>query len=202
MKSSRGAVPRSKALVKQFDVLRGVWHKEAYAFEPRLQLGLMLSRLLPPLVGNKLRTAILRWAGLQIGRGTIVGGALTVVGRLGPRGLSVGEECIVNGQCLLDVNDPIEIGDRTALAQQVMILTGTHHLGGPERRWGPIRELPVRVGSGVWIGARALILPGVSIGDGSVVAAGSVVTRDVPPNTLVAGAPARVIRELLLASDQ
>lgn len=54
---------------------------------------------------------------------------------------------------------------------------------------------PIHVGRKVWIGANALVLPGVTIGEGSVIGGGSVVTKDVPPNTVVAGNPARVIRE-------
>jgi acetyltransferase-like isoleucine patch superfamily enzyme len=56
--------------------------------------------------------------------------------------------------------------------------------------------LPIKIGEGVWIGARATILPGVTIGAGSVVAAGSLVTKDMPANVLIAGVPAKVIREL------
>ena len=60
---------------------------------------------------------------------------------------------------------------------------------------GGIKSAPITIGDRVWIGCRAIILAGVTIGEGSVVAAGSVVTRDVPPGTLVAGNPAKVIRE-------
>ena len=60
-----------------------------------------------------------------------------------------------------------------------------------------MREATVTIGNGVWIGARAIILPGVTIGDRALVAAGAVVTRDVPADTLVGGNPARVIRELI-----
>jgi maltose O-acetyltransferase len=64
------------------------------------------------------------------------------------------------------------------------------------RRAGDLKAEPVTIGDGAWIGARATILPGVTIGGGAVVAAGSVVTRDLPANVLAGGVPARVIREL------
>ena len=63
-------------------------------------------------------------------------------------------------------------------------------------RAGEHRNLPIEIGAGVWIGARAVILPGVKVGDGAVIAAGAVVTKDVAANTLVVGVPARVLREL------
>jgi maltose O-acetyltransferase len=77
-----------------------------------------------------------------------------------------------------------------------MILTRRHHLGSPARRYAKLEALPVTIGAGVWVGARAMILPGVTIGDGAVIAAGAVVTKDVPANTVVAGVPATVVREL------
>jgi acetyltransferase-like isoleucine patch superfamily enzyme len=69
-------------------------------------------------------------------------------------------------------------------------------MGSRERRYAGLEALPVTIGAGVWVGARAMIMPGVTIGDGAVIAAGAVVTKDVPPNTLVAGVPARIVREL------
>ena len=77
-----------------------------------------------------------------------------------------------------------------------MVLTQTHDIGPSHRRAGPNRTARVRIGHGCWIGARTVILPGVTIGDGAVIGAGSIVNRDVPADTLVAGAPVWVIRAL------
>jgi acetyltransferase-like isoleucine patch superfamily enzyme len=77
-----------------------------------------------------------------------------------------------------------------------MILTSSHELGPTMQRAGPLFRRPVRIGQGAWVGARSVVLPGVSIGDGAVVAAGSMVTKDVPPNVLVGGVPASVRRSL------
>ena len=89
------------------------------------------------------------------------------------------------------------IGDHVYFGHDVAVLTAIHKLGD---RWRPSWALhsPNRSRSeaGSWIGARAVILGGVTIGEGAVVAAGAVVTRSVPPNTLVGGVPAVVIREL------
>ena len=88
--------------------------------------------------------------------------------------------------------DRIEIGQNSTLAYGVMVLTSADP-NGPRNKLSklyPPLKAPVAIGNDCWIGARSVILPGVTIGDCSVVAAGSVVTKDVPPETLVAGVPA------------
>jgi acetyltransferase-like isoleucine patch superfamily enzyme len=106
--------------------------------------------------------------------------------------IRVGDRVFVNcGTVLLSVLE-ITIGDDVALANEVYVMDSNSH--GVEGR--PHVEAPVRIGDGTWVGARAMILPGVTIGKRVVVAAGSVVTRDVPDEVLVAGNPARVVRSL------
>jgi acetyltransferase-like isoleucine patch superfamily enzyme len=83
-----------------------------------------------------------------------------------------------------------------AVGPGVYFITGTHRIGSHTQRAGPVIAAPIRVGDGVWIGARAILLPGVTVGAGAIVAAGAVVTRDVPADTLVAGVPAQVKRSL------
>ena len=78
----------------------------------------------------------------------------------------------------------------------VIIITDDHEIGPPWHRCGDRVARPVVIEDGVWIGARVTLLPGVTIGRGSVVAAGAVVNKDVPPNTLVGGVPARILRTL------
>lgn len=88
------------------------------------------------------------------------------------------------------------IGRNVNFGPFVRVVTDTHDIGGPERRAGQVRHDPVHIGDGAWIGAGALILGGVTIGAGAVVAAGAVVVKDVPPHTVVAGTPARHVRDL------
>ena len=95
-----------------------------------------------------------------------------------------------------DAHAPVHIGDRCDVGPGVEFITGTHAVGGPPRRAGEGTARPIDVEDGCWIGARATILPGVEIGDGCVVAAGSVVTDDCEPDGLYGGIPARRIREL------
>lgn len=89
---------------------------------------------------------------------------------------------------VFDLHAEIVVGDYVSLGQQVMLLTWTAETGLPPR--------PVRIEAGVWLGARSIILPGVTVGRGAIVAAGAVVAEDVPPDTLVGGVPAGVIRLL------
>lgn len=91
----------------------------------------------------------------------------------------------------------VAIGDDTAIGPQVTIYDTSFH---PVSEGDEVKTDPVEIGSNVWIGRQVLILPGVTIGDHSVVASGAIVTRDVPSRVLVAGNPAQVVREIR-ASD-
>ncbi len=93
---------------------------------------------------------------------------------------SLGENCWLNIGVLINLGAEVSIGDRVAIGHEVMILTDSHEIGPSAWRAGEVYSKPVRIGSGAWLGARSLILPGISIGPGAIVAAGSVVTRDVP----------------------
>jgi maltose O-acetyltransferase len=83
-----------------------------------------------------------------------------------------------------------------------MLITGTHMIGSSDHRAGKLAPKPVHIMNGVWLGARVIVLPGVTIGAGVVVGAGSLVNRDLPADTLCAGVPARVIREINLDPEQ
>lgn len=178
--------------------LRQVMREELQALNPPLLLMQTLLSLLPRYVGTRLRAHALKLIGFRIGRGTLLADmpVLTGAGPVAQR-LVIGKQCWLNSGCFLELEDTITMGDRVALGQQVMILTVTHDIGGPEQRAAPtLVRRPVTIGDGAWLGARSTILPGITVGAGAVVAASAVVNRDVPPNTLVAGVPARVIRQL------
>ena len=165
--------------------------------DPRLWAALGLCRLIPPLGGNRLRTKLLRLGGMQIGPGTVLGGVVHVHG--GPHAASrlhIGGRCWINADCTFDSSAEIVIEDNVAIGQQVLILTNTHEIGEPGYRAGPSKDLPVRIRSGAWIGARATILPGVTVGAGTIVAAGAVVAKSTPDHVLVAGVPARFVKNL------
>ena len=90
----------------------------------------------------------------------------------------------------------VRIGDNCMIAPRVSIFTAAHPLDAPTRISGFEFAKPITIGDNVWIGGHAVINPGVTIGDNVVIAAGAVVTKDVPSNVVVAGVPARVIRQL------
>lgn len=107
--------------------------------------------------------------------------------------MRVGDRVFFNNGVFISCVHEIEIGDDVAIANYAYLTDSDSH--GVEGR--KVREAPIRIGNGAWIGAKAIILPGVTVGSRALVAAGAVVTRDVPDDTLVAGNPARIIRELV-----
>ena len=112
------------------------------------------------------------------------------------KNITVGEDFLTNyNVTILDIA-PVTIGDHCMIGPNTVISTVNHPLTAQGRREKIGLPDPVTIGDDVWIGANCTILPGVTIGDNVVIAAGAVVTKDVPSDRLVAGVPARVIREL------
>lgn len=105
-------------------------------------------------------------------------------------GISFGDYCYINRNCCIDIRGPLTIGSNVSISPEVTILTATHGVDDPAFQ---VRHYPVVIEDYVWIGTRAMILPGVTLGRGCVVAAGAVVTRDVEPLEIVAGVPARAV---------
>ncbi len=110
--------------------------------------------------------------------------------------LTLGDGVYLNASCVVLDCAPIEIGAGALFGPAVQVYAATHPIEPEARAAGPEYALPVSIGANTWIGGAAVILPGVTIGDNSVVGAGSVVTRDVPANVVAAGNPCRVIRQL------
>jgi acetyltransferase-like isoleucine patch superfamily enzyme len=109
--------------------------------------------------------------------------------------ITVGQAVFIGYECAFTGHAAIDIADRVMIAHKVNLITAGHPVE-PDKRKAYITAEPITVEANVWIGAAATILPGVTIGADSVVAAGAVVTHDVPPATVVAGVPATVIRQL------
>lgn len=103
----------------------------------------------------------------------------------------MGSNSVVNQNCRIDNRAIVKIGDNVSISAEVCILTGDHDLQSTEFK-GRLR--PVLIENYVFVGTRALILPGVTLGEGSAVAAGAVVTKNVLPYTIVAGVPAKQIK--------
>jgi len=149
--------------------------------------------LLDNRASGRLRATLLRLLGAKIGRNCFVRGGLQVQEGFN---LTLGSDVFINAGCCLDTSAPITLEDRVQVGYQVTFVTGGHAIGEHGSRAGTHAPAPIVVGEGSWIGARATILPGVVIGAGAVVAAAAVVTKDVEPDTLVAGVPAKKIRAL------
>src|SRR5204862_1239600 len=105
-------------------------------------------------------------------------------------GFRMGDHSTINEECRIDNRGGITIGNNVSISAQVCILTADHD---PQSQTFAGRERAVRIDDHVFIGTRAMILPGVTIGRGAVVAAGAVVTKEVPPLAIVTGSPAKEI---------
>ncbi len=143
------------------------------------------------LVPRLVRSIVLRAIGVNIATNLIYPGC-----KLRTKMLSVGHKSLINTCVQFENNAPIEIGTSVGVGMCVMFITSTHEIGPSACRTGPLRFEPIRVEDGCWIGSGATVLPGVTIGRGCIVAAGSVVTGDCAPDGFYAGVPARRIRDL------
>jgi maltose O-acetyltransferase len=171
--------------------------QELYWARPRLWAMNALVGALPPGIGARTRTHLYRLCGLSVGPSTLIFGSLRF-GWYGDvfRHLTIGRQCFFNRDVFIDTTARVTIGDRVTFGHDVALVTSNHDMSLPAHRAGALRPGPVTIGDGVWIASRVTVLPCVAIGAGAVVAAGAVVTRDVPADTLVGGVPARVIRSL------
>ncbi|RQU31798.1 sugar O-acetyltransferase [Burkholderia cenocepacia] len=113
----------------------------------------------------------------------------------GGTGMKVGRNVFVNQNCTFYDLGGLEIGDDVMIGPNVSLITSGHPVE-PSRRRDCVVAKPIVIGRNVWIGAGATIIGGVTIGENAVVAAAAVVTRNVPPNTLVGGNPAKIIRSI------
>ncbi len=110
--------------------------------------------------------------------------------------LEIGNSTFINYGTSICATQSIRIGQKCSIGNHCIVLDNHFHSLEPERRSTMPPSAPVVLGNNVWLGVRVTVLPGVRIGDGAVIGAGSVVTKDIPARTLALGVPARVIREL------
>ena len=110
--------------------------------------------------------------------------------------IDVGHDVLISRGDYISGPD-ITIGDEVMLGPYVCVVAGNHTKLGDSYRWGSRDDRPIRIGRGSWLGANAVVTVGVTIGTGAAVAAGAVVTKDVPDHVVVAGVPARIIRSAL-----
>lgn len=132
---------------------------------------------------------------LILGRGVQFGASHTTTINVGEGAtLRIGDGCLLNGPSIVALAD-VSIGDRCLLAD-VWISTSNFHTADPARRWDHPKPRPITIGDNVWIARQAIVLPGVTIGDGSIVSAASVISEDVPARCVVTTHQQRIVRQL------
>jgi maltose O-acetyltransferase len=178
-----------------------VMREEVSGIHPRLIALNLAAGLLPRHYAQEARAKLFSRAGFRVGSGTRIATQPRINGGPGLfSNLVIGADCSIEADCVFDLGERIIIGDRVTLSQGVMILTSTHELDIREHRAGPVQLAPVTIGDGAWLGARSIILPGVTVGAGAIVNPGSVANKDVLPQTRVGGSPA-VQLEVLKSND-
>jgi acetyltransferase-like isoleucine patch superfamily enzyme len=110
--------------------------------------------------------------------------------------IEIGENFCSNHNLLILDSAKVTIGDNVLIGPNCSFYTSTHPINYKERKLGTELAKPIKIGNNVWLGGNVVVLAGVSIGDNSVIGAGSVVSRDIPPNTVAVGNPCRVIKNI------
>jgi maltose O-acetyltransferase len=160
----------------------------------RVFLGRIILRLLPLQLFPYFNRMALRFMGYTIGEGVVFFSSAQVLGLVN---LTIGAKSFVGHNTLIWGGlSSVSIGNNCDISAGVSIITGTHLVGRTERRAGAGVCEDIIIGNGTWVGYGAIILPGVRIGDGCIIAAGSLVNKNVPANTMVGGVPAKVIKML------
>ncbi len=166
-----------------------------------LRLGLsavIANRLLPNVSScERLRADLARAIlGAKIGRGVHLRAHVDFGND--PSGITIGNGCYINRRCTFfaDWGCAITLGTKVHLGPEVMLWTGSHQLGLRAARCGEGTVRPIRIGDGCWLGARVTVMGGVTIGNGSVIGASALVVKDIAPDSLVAGVPAKLLRLL------
>lgn len=154
-----------------------------------IDLDLLILRLIGWIPFHSIRIACYRLDGVKVGKKAHIHMGIQF---FNPGNISIGEGSVVGQNAFLDGRDKLVIGKHVDIASDVLIYNSEHDINSED--FGPICA-PVEIGDYVFIGPRAIILPGVKIGKGAVVAAGAVVTRDVGEFEIVGGIPAKVIGE-------
>lgn len=155
-----------------------------------LDFGLMLVHFINDhLPSHSLRLVAFRLAGGKIGSGS----AIHMSARYyNPQGISIGADTIIGFRATLDGREALVIGSHVDIASEVMIYNSEHAVNSPDFH---AITAPVHINDYVFIGPRAIIMPGVTIGKGAVIAGGAVITKDVPEFAIVGGVPGKIIGE-------
>jgi len=154
-----------------------------------LEFQLMLLRWVGYCPSHQFRLFCYRMAGMKIGQGSVIH---MWANFFQPQNIQIGEDTVIGDHCFLDGRAKLKIGSHTDIASQVLIYNSEHDINDPDFK---AICSSVEIGDYVFIGPRAIILPGVKIGRGAIIGAGAVVTKNVLPGKIVGGVPAQEIGE-------
>jgi putative colanic acid biosynthesis acetyltransferase WcaF len=157
-------------------LVRTLWHYTSLLFFESAWL---------PASGLKCR--LLRWFGARIGEGVVIKPNVRIKF---PWRLSIGDHCWIGQDAWIDNMAQVDVGSHVCISQLAYLCTGSHN---HRRATFDLITKPIAIGNGAWVGARATLLPGVVVGPNSLIAGGSIVTKNVESATVVAGNPARQI---------
>lgn len=173
--------------IKKFMAVECIKKSNFYRWLLALLTEYTLNDVLPHIPSWTIRRFAMRRMKMKIGHGTFIAKRNYI---MTPQQLAIGEHSHINRGCTIDARGGITIGNNVSVSYNVSIMTGSHDYNSPGFRG---RFLPIRIDDYVWIGNNAVIQQNITIGRGAVVCAGAVVTKDVPPFSVVAGVPARSI---------
>ncbi len=157
-----------------------------------LEFEMMVLRCVGHVPSHHFRRFFYRLGGMRIGKGSTIHGGATLYDS---RNIRIGEDTLIGENAVLDGRDSLSIGSHVDIASEVMVYNAEHDVQSADFH---AITAPITIEDYVFIGPRAIILPGVTIGKGAVVGAGAVVTKDVAENTIVGGVPAKEIGKRML----
>lgn len=163
-------------------------YREAKPHRLRRILWCFVNAALFPLLPGCGRRALLRCFGAKIGKSLVY----RSVRIYAPWNLRVGDCSCIGPHAELYSKAPIRIGDHAVISQDAYLCTASHDVASPVMA---LTTAPITIGNGCWVAARAALLPGVTLGDGTVVGLGAVVAKSLPPNVIAVGNPARAVRQ-------
>lgn len=143
------------------------------------------------LMPRTLRNVVLRWWGMDLAKVEINPHCT-----FSNANIEMQEGVIINWGVFFESAGRITLGRKVGIGIESHLFTSTHKIGTPDQRYGEDVVMPITIGDGTWVGARVVIMPGVTIGEGCIIGSNSVVTKDCAPNGFYAGMPARLIKEL------
>lgn len=167
-------------------------YREEKPYYRKMRLWRIVNVTLFPLLSPLKRNALLRKFGAEIGKGGIIYRSARIYA---PWDLKIGNWTVIGPRVSIYNKTKVEIGDEVVVSQDVFLCTASHDITSPSLA---LVAKPITIGSVAWIAAKSIVLPGVTIGEGAVVGAGSVVTKDVDSWTVVGGNPARFIKKRVL----